>query len=163
MTIACRTCVSCCCCKLEPAVLVRSDIPPIAAATGLKEADFVENRAGEVPLLRFNPVRGCLFLDEKSGKCGIYPVRPLDCRLFPLDIISSDARYFLIRYRTNTCALDDVPSEELIRTAEEEVFPRLWAEPREFSRFARYENPAGPFTHFPYEILKEINVPAALP
>jgi Fe-S-cluster containining protein len=34
----------------------------------------------------------CVFLNE-TGKCSIYQVRPLDCRLFPLDIIEIDGIY----------------------------------------------------------------------
>lgn len=35
----------------------------------------------------------CPFLD-RNGKCKIYEMRPLDCRLFPLDIIEENGEYF---------------------------------------------------------------------
>lgn len=35
----------------------------------------------------------CVFLSG-DGKCKIYEMRPLDCRLFPLDIIEENGEYF---------------------------------------------------------------------
>ena len=38
----------------------------------------------------------CIFL--YNGKCKIYPFRPIDCRLFPLDVELKDGRYVWIKY-----------------------------------------------------------------
>jgi Fe-S-cluster containining protein len=38
----------------------------------------------------------CIFY--QNNKCTIYKKRPIDCRLFPLDIIRKDKKYYLIIY-----------------------------------------------------------------
>jgi Fe-S-cluster containining protein len=42
----------------------------------------------------------CAFLDRRTGKCRIYDARPLDCRLFPLDIIEEDGEYYWCVFTT---------------------------------------------------------------
>lgn len=39
----------------------------------------------------------CIFF--KNGKCCIYDIRPLDCRLYPFDIIKQNDKYYLILYK----------------------------------------------------------------
>jgi Fe-S-cluster containining protein len=45
----------------------------------------------------------CIFL--KNGRCSIYENRPLDCRLYPFDIIKKDSKYYLILYQLD-CTSD---------------------------------------------------------
>lgn len=41
----------------------------------------------------------CKFLDNK-GLCTIYDIRPLDCKLFPLDIIEQEGSYYWCIFTT---------------------------------------------------------------
>ena len=41
----------------------------------------------------------CIFLN--NGKCTIYNYRPIDCKLYPFDIIKKDSKYYLILYSLN--------------------------------------------------------------
>lgn len=41
----------------------------------------------------------CIFF--KNNNCSIYNIRPLDCRLYPYDIIEKEEKYFLILYKLN--------------------------------------------------------------
>ena len=41
----------------------------------------------------------CIFY--QNNKCLIYDIRPVDCRLYPFDIIKSNDRYYLILYLLN--------------------------------------------------------------
>lgn len=54
--------------------------------------------------------KGCLFYQNK--KCAIYPVRPLDCRLFPWDIYCENGKLVLIVYRA-LCPVEFNPYEYL--------------------------------------------------
>jgi len=62
----------------------------------LKKNDFYDVVDDNLYKLRLNN-NECIFL--KSGRCSIYTHRPLDCRLFPFDIIKKDSKYYLILYK----------------------------------------------------------------
>jgi Fe-S-cluster containining protein len=57
-------------------------------------AEHLDKPVGEIRLLHTRPVRGktslteypngdCTFLDPRTRRCGIYPVRPNQCRTWP--------------------------------------------------------------------------------
>lgn len=104
---ACMNCpVNSVCCSVssrggvvESPYLMPSDIKAISEMTGLEEQSFVENRinplTGNVVSFVSPPMgHGCRFHD--GGKCGIYDARPIDCRLYPLDILFKDGSYYWI-------------------------------------------------------------------
>ena len=43
----------------------------------------------------------CIFWDGTSGGCKIYESRPIDCRLYPFDIVNIDNSYYWIVYSCN--------------------------------------------------------------
>jgi Fe-S-cluster containining protein len=45
----------------------------------------------------------CVFLDRESGRCSIYPHHPIDCKLFPLDIVLKGEKPFWIFYQYRLC------------------------------------------------------------
>lgn len=86
---------------VESPYLMPSDIKAIAEVTGLDEKEFVENRVnpqtGNIVSFMSPPEgHGCRFHDTVGGKCGIYNARPIDCRLYPLDILFKDGNYYWI-------------------------------------------------------------------
>lgn len=68
----------------------------------------------------------CTFLD-KQGKCKIYDIRPLDCRLFPLDIIEEDGEYYWCVFTTcpNWQKMKEL-LEPLIPLLEDKINSSLW-------------------------------------
>ncbi|MGA9998012.1 MAG: YkgJ family cysteine cluster protein [Pyrinomonadaceae bacterium] len=68
----------------------------------------------------------CVFLDQK-GKCSIYAQRPLDCRLFPLDIIEEDGEYYWCVFTTcpNWQKMKEL-FEPLIPALEKKINSSLW-------------------------------------
>lgn len=74
-----RLCGKCCVKAIVP--LTREDLDRLREV-GVRVEDVIDQRFG-VPVLRL--VRGrCVFLDDKTGACRIYPHRPEACRLYPL-------------------------------------------------------------------------------
>ncbi len=71
--------------------------------------DFYESVDNNLFLLKTKD-NHCIFY--KDGKCDIYDCRPVDCRLFPFDIIKKDYNYYLVLY-----LLDCMDSEKLIEEA----------------------------------------------
>ncbi len=60
-----------------------------ATAQGMPESFFPDTSGSQVGLVK-NPVGDgylCPAFDAESGRCGIYEVRPLDCRLYPLALM----------------------------------------------------------------------------
>src|SRR5690606_27849439 len=77
------TCANCC--KTMSPTYTAKDIKRIAAHLGMKEKAFKEKwlyldkKDGDW----MNRQTPCQFLDLKTNKCTIYPVRPADCAGFP--------------------------------------------------------------------------------
>ncbi|KSW12230.1 hypothetical protein CF15_05605 [Pyrodictium occultum] len=74
-----RLCALCCYNTEMP--LTKEDIERIASL-GYSVESFVEYVDG-IPRLR-NVDGHCVFLDPSTGRCRIYPYRPMGCRLYPL-------------------------------------------------------------------------------
>jgi len=128
---ACRGCVKACCCRSEAstysmhheALVSAGEIVRIERATG--RSDFYEERESHYAeeayyTLRLRDDGTCLFFEPQVGQCSIYDIRPVDCRLFPLDFDEFDEddtnRWFLW-----ACPL----SEQLDATAVEDMIAVL--------------------------------------
>lgn len=82
-----RKCPTRWCCSVNvldsPPPLCDHEVRRIAAAG---HADFYETDE-EGAHLKVKPNGYCTFFDDEEKRCGIYHIRPFDCRLFPLDFI----------------------------------------------------------------------------
>lgn len=91
----------------------------------------------------------CIFY--KNGKCSIYDNRPIDCRLYPYDVIKDGDKYYLIIYLIDCINVDgflkDNPlDEELIKL----IIP--WIE--DFTNEINYTK----MKKCKYKIIKEIDI-----
>jgi hypothetical protein len=70
-------------------------------------SDQVENpRTGnKVRFLKASDKNGCFFLN--SGRCSIHEFRPVDCRLFPLDLKEIDGELSWVIYKYHHCNLSE--------------------------------------------------------
>lgn len=81
-----------CCVRISPSgiignpILFKEDIKRIEKYTKIKQELFSINCSDSNLNIRMmkSTDKGCKF--TRTGHCTIYPVRPLDCRLFPIDI-----------------------------------------------------------------------------
>jgi len=99
----------------------------------------------------------CPFLDQ-NGKCKIYEMRPLDCRLFPLDIIEENGEYFW-------CVFTICPNwrkmkelfEPLLPALEKRISSSLW---RQFvKQIATTKEEYPPYKNGQYVIIKKFTNP----
>ena len=150
--VFCNGCGFCCQGELDGLIerpfLTPHDIENIVKETGLQESDFVDNVSISVvsPVAEFaknsgsdiKVIRtkgsGCMFFDDETRRCKIYHSRPLDCRLFPLDVAKEDDKYYLIFY-TDVCPVDPDLIGECIQPAMDEILPLLKDYMREYSTF----------------------------
>jgi len=78
--------------SIDNAVVFNEEIKEIEKYSGVRREDFLQ--LGRYPedspyqTLKHMGGSGCYFY--KNGRCKIYPVRPLDCRFFPFDIIEDE-------------------------------------------------------------------------
>ncbi|MFH1769219.1 MAG: YkgJ family cysteine cluster protein [Parcubacteria group bacterium] len=112
---ACKACSGLDCCGLlteggiiEPPYLLKRDIEDIEYYTGLSSDAFAAKklnpRTGNfVFIMKTNERGGCVFFNQRTGLCDIYNCRPVDCRLFPLDIRLIDNRYYWALFRYPKC------------------------------------------------------------
>jgi len=132
----------------------------IENATGVKREEFSLSRRVSETQEVFLQMRKkaddscCRFYDRASKRCGIYAIRPVDCRLYPLDIKTFDGEYHWILYQS--CPFEEpLPAREIldmVSTAEMNLLPALLPELRAFSSI-----PTDAHTNGKYLLLDEIN------
>ena len=78
--------------SIDNAIVFNEEIEQIEKHSGVDREEFLQigryPEDGPYQTLKHEGDEGCFFF--KKGRCEIYPVRPLDCRLFPFDIIEDD-------------------------------------------------------------------------
>jgi Fe-S-cluster containining protein len=116
---SCLNCSGFLCCgiiksggKIEPPYLTQKDIEKIVFYTGLNRADFVKeipnpNTGNIISIMKTKPHSGCVFFNSETAKCMIHSFRPIDCRLFPLDIKLIDNKYYWSVFNYNECGAKD--------------------------------------------------------
>jgi Fe-S-cluster containining protein len=102
---------------VESPYLMPTDITAISKMTGLKKEEFSEDRLNPLTgnVVSFiSPANneGCRFHDPIGRKCGIYDARPIDCRLYPLDILFKEGRYYWILWQY--CEITNEDLEALV-------------------------------------------------
>lgn len=127
----CKQCLGPNCCEIEPPFLTGNDIKNIADATGLSANQFSEAHRDEdnrpIHQMKQNENHKCFFYDQESRRCRIYENRPVDCRLFPLDIAKVRDRYTWIMY--TSCPLESPVARQtavaMVSSAEAVLLPEL--------------------------------------
>ena len=114
---ACRDCSGAKCCgnikhggTIEPPFLTSFDVARIGLFTGLHPDVYSEilvnpHTGNPVRFLKTTSREGCHFLNE--GRCSIHDHRPIDCRLFPLDIRKVEGKLSWVIYNYNHCELTE--------------------------------------------------------
>jgi len=97
----CPSDLNCCTGKcVDLPVLTPSDVQKISLHTSLSSEEFSIPTTGQLSKIK-SKNNSCFFY--KNGKCEIYEMRPIDCRLFPFDILKNlQGKFFWIVYNT-TC------------------------------------------------------------
>lgn len=118
------------CCEMDPPFLTERDVQAIVNFTGLNVDQFSEVQdihQRPIHRMRQSSTRHCYFYDQESHRCRIYESRPVDCRLFPLDIARIQNRDTWILY--TTCPLDTPLAKqtalEMAASAEQTLLPHL--------------------------------------
>lgn len=125
---ACAQCTDSCCSQpYDWVYLTRSEVERITEHTGLSSADFVEERTNDQTGFSFRTLNlPCRFLDA-AGRCTIYAVRPLVCRLYPLYPDPMTGRAMLLAGQCgDLLTLLDEPQEGSWRLADYEPDITAW-------------------------------------
>jgi len=67
----------------------------------------------------------CTFFDHNNSFCKIYEDRPIDCQLFPLDIVEKDGELWWAIYKDERCELSGLLTDEVLKNAERVIIPLL--------------------------------------
>lgn len=84
-----------------------------AVTHGVPESSFPDKAGSQVNLVRSPVGEGylCPAFDSTSGRCGIYDVRPLDCRLYPLALMwDASGQEVLLGWDTKCPFMREEPS-----------------------------------------------------
>jgi hypothetical protein len=137
-----------------------SDIKAISELTRLHETEFVEARinpeTGNSVLFVSPPEgSGCRFHDTASGNCTIYSARPIDCRLYPLDILFKDGSYYWILWQYCEITQNDL---EALLVYGEAMLPLITEHVHDYATV-----PLETMDNNPYQIIRQIQFPKSLP
>lgn len=125
---ACHNCSGSKCCgnikhggTIEPPFLTSFDVAQIGQFTGLHPDVYSEtvtnpHTGNEVRFLKTTSREGCHFLNE--GRCSIHDHRPIDCRLFPLDLRMVEGALTWVIYNYHHCELTERDMEILAKQME---------------------------------------------
>jgi len=114
---ACKKCSGYDCCgqitkggAIEPPFLTQKDIRNIEYYSGLPKDQFCVTRVNTVSkniinIMKTVQNKGCIFFNKNDGNCKIHSFRPMDCRLFPLDIEIINGRYYWALFNNKKCNL----------------------------------------------------------
>jgi len=117
-----------------------------AVAHGVPDSFFPDKSGSQVDLVE-NPIGEgylCPAFDSKAGRCGIYDVRPLDCRLYPLALMWDETgREVLLGWDSKCPFMRDALSSAIreygdrVATvlADEAIVEAIVAHPRLIGRF----------------------------
>lgn len=98
----------------------------------------------------------CVFWDESVGGCTIYDFRPIDCRLYPFDILLMEKSYHWIVYSCNKNS-DWAWSENYLQTLEvDEGFDDLMNNIDLFSEHTKMVLPTES-EKTPFTVLRKVN------
>ena len=123
---ACKRCSGYICCgnireggPIEPPFLTASDIVTIEYYSGLKKEQFSKAKINPVTnnkiyIMDTKKSGGCTFFNKQNGKCKIHSFRPMDCRLFPLDIELIEKKYFWALFNCKSCDLSPNDLQSLL-------------------------------------------------
>ena len=144
---ACTDCSGSKCCGaisyggiIEPPFLTAFDISQIKEGLGLQPDEFSDlrknpNTGNHVRFLKTNPDGGCFYLD--SGRCKIHDFRPVDCRLFPMDIRKLEGDIKWVIYNYQHCEL----TESDINLLKEQMPPAIKILGQELEDYATVPTP----------------------
>ncbi len=86
LDFSCRSCGRCCGGEPGEIRVTQRELAKIASELGMDEISFRKECLARINgrcCIKEKENYDCLFLDGATKKCGIYKVRPLQCRLFP--------------------------------------------------------------------------------
>lgn len=115
----CGGCTDHCCSRagasgeVDAPVLLNEEIEEIALVTREAPAKFLEQTvpSGTTLAQMTATKNGCYFY--RSGRCAIYESRPLDCRLFPFDVIEKPSGSLVLIAYTELCPVSYDPFQYL--------------------------------------------------
>ena len=137
---------------LETPFVTRRDMDRIAAFTGIGPERFMLRGSGGEPWIsssssgRFGQLKtkdkgyGCIFFDERTCRCSIYEARPVDCRLFPLDVIRLHGEYHLTVHE-EMCSIIPSLLKQYVEYALNHLIPQLAPWMDAYSRTGKNVNP----------------------
>lgn len=98
----------------------------------------------------------CVFWDKSLGGCTIYDSRPMDCRLYPFDILLVEKTYYWIVYSCNQNS-DWTWSEKYLQILEDDDgFDNLMNNIDLFSEHTNMILPSE-LEKTPYKVLRKVN------
>lgn len=95
----------------------------------------------------------CSYLDKK-GLCSVHPLRPMDCRLYPFDLIKNGGKFYWVVWEHKCPILQEDRDrfEEYLLEHETNLIPKFKNFLEEFNEWEDAEYKA----RYKYEILREL-------
>jgi len=111
--------------------------------------------AEKIQLKKINKSLPCKYLD-KNGLCEIHEKRPVDCHLFPFDIIEKDKKFFWIIWEAN-CPITKEKNHKfypLLDEIEKNIMPNFKKYIKRYSKFRVKEF----LEKFKFKLIREVKL-----
>ena len=130
--------------KINAPVLNKEEVNNIK--NSVENKDFFNTISNNLYSLKTKDNKCIFYINDK---CTIYNNRPLDCRLFPFDIINKNNKYYLILYNLKCLnTLEFKHNLDNINNLIENIIPWI----KDFTKDTNYTK----MNNFNYTIIKEI-------
>lgn len=99
----------------------------------------------------------CPYYNKENKLCSVHKTRPLDCRIFPFDIIKIDNKYVWVVWDMNYCPIlkeERDKFEEYLEEIEKNVIPGLKNHIKEFDEWKDDEYKE----RYKYKVLREVKL-----
>ena len=143
----CARCPSSACCSkikhggtVDAPVLLPEEASRIQELSQLSQENFSQD-LHDSSFRQMRAANGCPFF--RNGRCDIYEVRPVDCRLFPVDIMEREDGMLVWIVYTRICPIRFDP-KRLLQHAES-LLPVLQGKARAYARIAMHGMDPEPF------------------
>lgn len=138
---------------VAPVLLTRRDRDQIEDYLGedachFSWVEFDGDSGRDLTFTMTRPEGGCIF--HNNNRCEIYDVRPLDCRIFPLDILKVDNHFYWIIYST---FCQQMLNYEMLQGYADKIVRGYEEHMEEFAVRMKMSPPLAPF-----KILRKINI-----
>ena len=119
-----------------------------------KASFFNDGRERERELLKPNTQHYCVYFNQKE-LCEIHSDRPVDCRIFPFDVLKIGGKFYWTVWKLKCSILENEETfEPFLQEHEREIIPKFVEHINDYSQFRLEEL----LSKYQFKVLREVKI-----